>query len=170
MKRGIIVLLAASATIAAAEEPQAPVAPPPDAAVQPEAPADQPTDRQAEIQRLLEQSQEQYRERYRQLLEERRQVIPPDVRRLAVIPLNRPCYFIRMVRPVLPESDQQRSGFIPLQARVNAVQRGPDCSNGGQLAPLIPTDRPDESIPQSEPALTPVVLAPTSGPAAAADR
>lgn len=168
MKRGIILLLAVGATIAAAEEPQAPVAPPPDAAVQPQAPADQQSDRQAEIQRLLEQNQEKYREQYRQRLEDRRQGMPQQLPRLVMIPPNQPCYFIRMIRPVMP-ADQQRSGLIPLQARVNAVQRGPDCSNGGQLAPLIPTDRPDESAPLSVPTLTPV-MAPAPAVPAAEDR
>ncbi len=148
MKRGIILLLVASAVAVAAEEPKAPVAPPAAAAVQPATPADRPADQQSEIQRLLEKNREK--------MAELRQRMPQQLPGLMVITPQRPCYFIRTLKPVMP-ADQQQSGFIPLQARVSGVQRGPDCSTGGQLAPLIPTDGPDDTTPQSEPALTPVV-------------
>jgi len=155
MKHGIIALLAAGAVVAGAEEPQAPVAPPPDAAVQPETPAGQPSNRQAEIQRLLEQN--------RQKIEELRQRMPQQFPGLTVMAPGQPCYFIRIIRPLMPESQRQGFGLVPLQSRVNAVQRGPDCSNGGQLAPLVPTDRTEGSQPQPGPGLTPVR---TTAPAA----
>jgi hypothetical protein len=135
MRRGIIVLLAASAATVAAEEPQAPVVSPPNAAVEPAVPAD----RQSEALRLLKQYQKATEE------SERPRAPPPVVwSSLGVhIPLpGRTCYFIRTLVPEMPDADVQRKGFIPLQARVNAVQRGPDCSNRGQLAPLIPTGKP----------------------------
>jgi hypothetical protein len=66
-------------------------------------------------------------------------VVPPPV-----APLQRSrngCYFIRMLRPVLPDDDAQRSGFIPLQARVLGTVREPSCVSGGILQPLVPVQR-----------------------------
>jgi hypothetical protein len=62
------------------------------------------------------------------------------------------CYFIRTIRPVLPEGEAPRSGFIPLQAHVAGTVRGTDCANG-QLQPLVPTQ--DQKKP-TEPGLIPV--------------
>jgi hypothetical protein len=159
MKRGIILLLAASVVVVAAEEPQAPAAPHPDAAAQPAVPADQPTDQQSEALRWAEQDRKAA-EQVQQRLALPPVLVPPV---LMNIPLpGSTCYFIRMIRPVMP-ADQQRSGLIPLQSRVNAVQRGPDCSNGGPLPPVVPTERPDARPPG--PALTPVLATAPAEPA-----
>jgi hypothetical protein len=48
------------------------------------------------------------------------------------------CYFIRMLRPVLPEGEAQRSGFIPLQAHVMGTVQETTCAGGGKFQPLIP--------------------------------
>jgi hypothetical protein len=48
------------------------------------------------------------------------------------------CYFIRMLRPVLPEGEAQRSGFIPLQAHVMGTVQETTCASGGKFQPLIP--------------------------------
>jgi len=45
------------------------------------------------------------------------------------------CYFIRTLgRP--PEGSAPRTGFIPLQAKVGPLARGPDCISGAMLMPV----------------------------------
>lgn len=41
----------------------------------------------------------------------------------------------------MPDEDRQRSGFIPLQARVLGTVSEPTCVDGGTLQPLIPVHR-----------------------------
>lgn len=79
----------------------------------------------------------------------------PEQLKLLARPRSSTCYFIRTLRPVLPDDDARRSGIIPLQARVAGVARAPDCSNGGELRPLIPVQAPDTAAPAG-PALTAV--------------
>jgi hypothetical protein len=68
----------------------------------------------------------------------------PDGRvvRLRVLPTpGTGCYFIRTLRPVLPEGDARRSGFIPLQAQVLGTVSDSDCVGGGALQRLVPVQR-----------------------------
>lgn len=51
------------------------------------------------------------------------------------------CYFIRTLKPVMPDEDAQRSGFIPLQARMLGTESVPACANAGTLQPLVPVRR-----------------------------
>ena len=55
--------------------------------------------------------------------------------------LGSTCYFIRTLRPVMPDEDAQRSGFIPLQARILGTVSEPSCANGATLQPLVPVRR-----------------------------
>lgn len=57
------------------------------------------------------------------------------------------CYFIRTLRPVMPEDGEQRSGFIPLQARMLGTVREPDCSNGA-MPRAVPVRRFLLAIPE----------------------
>ena len=67
-------------------------------------------------------------------------VVKPDSQRLLLLVQdpNAICYYIRTLRPVLPDEDAQRSGLIPLQSHVLGTVREPTCTNGGMLHPMTP--------------------------------
>ncbi|HTQ35465.1 MAG TPA: hypothetical protein VMH77_00375 [Steroidobacteraceae bacterium] len=55
----------------------------------------------------------------------------PGLSRILVRVPGPTCYFIRTIRPVT--SEPARTGFIPVQARIVAVENGPGCTLGGNL-------------------------------------
>jgi len=128
MKHAICAALLACSVAVVAEEPQQPVAPP--AAEQPAAPAAEQTSPPWMLGDWLK------RRRDGSIQLPDGTVVKPYVSPMRL--RGNTCYFIRTIRPVLPEGDAPRRGFlVPLQSRVTGTVTQTDCSNG-TLQRVIP--------------------------------